>query len=246
MRRKSKVKSNSFGRPVSKWYNRTHMRNISFANGEFYHVYNRGTDKRIVFSDESDVDRFMQSMEVFNTIEPIGSILQLGNRTSKQKSEKVDEGRLVNFVAYCLNPNHYHFILEQLVDDGVSMFMKRIGGGYTKYFNEKYKRSGVLFQGRYKVIHIDSNEYLLHSSAYVNLNDRVHQPGNRTSKSIKSRSSWREYTGESKSNFCNKDIILGQYKKKDGYNNFALSSLGDILKRRAQNRDNTDVFAEEL
>ncbi|MFZ2303461.1 MAG: transposase [Minisyncoccia bacterium] len=229
------------------------MRNISFANGEFYHVYNRGTDKRTVFSDESDVDRFMQSMEEFNTVEPIGSIFENsfkkqkpGNPTSKSKSEKVKEKRLVNFVAYCLNPNHYHFILEQLVDDGVSMFMKRLGGGYTKYFNEKHKRSGVLFQGKYKAVHIDSNEYLLHSSAYVNLNDRVHQLGNPTSKLVKSRTSWGEYIGEAESNFCNKDIILEQYKNIREYKKFALSTLNDILNRRAASRDNTDIFAEEL
>lgn len=231
------------------------MRNISFANGEFYHVYNRGTDKRAVFSDESDVDRFMQSVEEFNTVEPIGSIFensfnkkhQLGNPTSKSKHGEANERRLVNIVAFCLNPNHYHFILEQLVDDGVSMFMKRLGGGYTKYFNEKHKRSGVLFQGKYKAVHIDSNEYLLHSSAYVNLNDRVHQLGNPTSKlTVKSRSSWGEYTGESKSNFCSMGIILEQYKNIGEYKKFALSSLSDIIKRRAQNRDNTDIFAEEI
>lgn len=227
------------------------MRNISFANGEFYHVYNRGTDKRPVFFDESDVDRFMQSMEEFNTVVPIGSIFensfnkkhQPGNSTSKQKSGKAKEERLVNFVAYCLNSNHNHFILEQLVDDGVSMFMKRLGGGYTKYFNEKHMRSGVLFQGKYKAVHIDSNTYLLHSSAYVNLNDQL---GNPTSKLVKSRSSWGEYIGESKSNFCSKDIILEQYKNNTEYKKFALSSLNDILIRRAENRDNTDIFAEEL
>ncbi|MBI5798617.1 MAG: transposase [Candidatus Yonathbacteria bacterium] len=230
------------------------MRNIVFSNGEFYHVYNRGTDKRAVFSDESDLNRFMQSMEEFNTVEPIGSIFensfskkhQLGNPTSKLWQGGVNEEKLVNFVAFCLNPNHYHFILEQLVDGGVSMFMKRLGGGYTKYFNEKHKRSGVLFQGKYKAVHVDSNEYLLHSSVYVNLNDRVHQLGNPTSKLVKSRSSWEEYIGESKNNFCSKDIILEQYKNIGEYKKFALSSLEDILKRRAANRDNTDVFAEEL
>ena len=233
---------------------RAHMRNISFANGEFYHVYNRGTDKRVVFSDKSDMDRFVQSMEEFNSVEPIGSIFensfikkhQLGNPTSKSRDGKDKEKRLVNFVAFCINPNHYHFILEQLVDDGISMFMKRLGGGYTKYFNEKHKRSGVLFQGKYKAIHIDSNEYLLHSSAYVNLNDRVHQLGNPTSKQVKSRSSWGEYIGESKSNFCDKSIVLGQYKNMGEYKKFAQSSLEDILKRRAANSDNTDIFAEEL
>ena len=212
------------------------MRNISFANGEFYHVYNRGVDKRVVFSDKSDMDRFVQSMEEFNVIEPIGSIYEnsfkknkLGNPTSKLAEE---EEKLVNFVAFCVNPNHYHFLLEQLVDGGVSMFMKRLGGGYTKYFNEKNKRTGVLFQGKYKATHIDSNEYLLHVSAYVNLNDRVHQLGNPTSKLVKSQSSWGEYMRESKSNFCSKNIILEQFKNIKEYQRFAESSLENILERR--------------
>ncbi len=212
------------------------MRNISFANGEFYHVYNRGVDKRVVFSDKSDMDRFVQSMEEFNVIEPIGSIYEnsfkknkLGNPTSKL-AEK--EEKLVNFIAFCVNPNHYHFLLEQLVDGGVSMFMKRLGGGYTKYFNEKNKRTGVLFQGKYKATHIDSNEYLLHVSAYVNLNDRVHQLGNPTSKLVKSQSSWGEYMRESKSNFCSKNIILEQFKNIKEYQRFAESSLENILERR--------------
>ena len=230
------------------------MSNTPFAVGEFYHVYNRGTDKRLVFTDESDLDRFIQSMEEFNTVEPIGSIFensfrknQLGTPRSKSDAKDGENGRLVKFVAYCLNPNHYHFLLEQLVDNGVSLFMQKLGGGYTKYYNEKYKRSGVLFQGKYKAIHVDSNEYLLHVSVYVNLNNRIHQLGTPRSKlEVKSRSSWKEYTGESGNNRCDKGIILEQFKNNQAYEKFAMSSLDDILKRRAANRDNTDVFLEEV
>lgn len=225
------------------------MRNILFATGEFYHVYNRGTDKRIVFSDEYDMGRFIQSMKEFNTVDPIGSIYEnsfkknkFGNPTSKLKGEK----ELVRFVAFCVNPNHYHFLLEQLVDNGVSMFMKRLGGGYTKYFNEKHKRSGVLFQGKFKAIHIDSNEYLLHVSAYVNLNDRVHQLGNPTSKLVKSRSSWGEYTVESKSDFCSKGIILDQFKNTQEYQRFAKSSLEGTLERKANMKEMERYLLEEF
>ena len=205
------------------------MRKVPFENGEFYHVYNRGVDKRNIFSDQNDITRFLQSMDEFNTLEPIGSIYensfvknQLGNPTSK----------LVNFICYCINPNHFHFILEQVADNGISNFMKRMSGGYAKYFNEKYKRSGALFQGRFKAIHIDSNPYLLHVSAYVNLNDRVHTYplGNPTSKLV--RSSWDEYTTKGSENFCKKDIILGQFEDPKEYNQFARESLQGIIERR--------------
>lgn len=208
------------------------MRRTEFVNGEYYHIFNRGVDKRIVFLEQWDMERFLQSMSEFNTIDPIGSIYEnsfrkdpLGNEVSKLHREK-----LVEFVCYCLNPNHYHFILRQLVDKGIEKFMHRLGVGYTKYFNHKYQRSGVLFQGVFKSIHINTNEYLLHLSAYVNLNHRVHSLGNEVSKS-----SWAEYTAVKPSaddNFCNKEIILSQFKNPDEYRSFAENSLVEIKNRK--------------
>ena len=104
---------------------------MTFANGEFYHIYNRGVDKRSIFEDTYDLDRFFQSMKEFNSVVPIGSIYEnsfnrLGGKTAKSvvRSEK-----LVEFVCYCLNINHYHFIIEQVVEGGISEFMRRLGGG---------------------------------------------------------------------------------------------------------------------
>ncbi len=213
------------------------MRKIPFVPGEHYHAYNRGTDKRIIFSTQNDVDRFIQSMEEFNVVEPIGSIYEnsfiknkLGNETSKSgKNNK----KLVNIIAYCLNPNHFHLILEEVTDSGISNFMKRLGGGYTKYYNAKQKRSGCLFQGVFKSVHIDSNKYLLHLSVYVNLNDRVHQLGNETSRLVKSKSSWAEYTNPaSKEQVCKKDIILEQFKNIEDYKKYAIDTLKGMIDRK--------------
>ena len=228
------------------------MRKTRFVNGEIYHVYNRGTDKRIIFSDNEDVERFIQSMEEFNVIEPIGSIYEnsfilKSNHVTVLKSQGKKE-KLVNFIAYCLNPNHYHFLLEQVADRGIEKFMQRLGNGYTKYFNNKNKRSGVLFQGKFKSVHIDSNEYLLHVSAYVNLNNRVHKLGHRMSKLeiVKSRSSWGEYMGDNKlgNGFCKKDIILGQFKNVDDYRNFAEHSLKFTLSHRGKDDIATPFLLE--
>jgi len=210
------------------------MRKVELANNEHYHIFNRGVDKRKIFQETEDLLRFFQSMDEFNAINPIDSIYvnsfrQL--RSSTPKSEK-----LVNFLCYCLNPNHYHFILEQLVDKGIEKFMHRLGTGFTNYFNEKYNRSGSLFQGRYKAIHINSDEYLLHLSAYINLNSSVHQLRSSTPKL--SKSSWGEYIDnnqdkqDNQNAFCEKDIILGQFNNPLEYKKFAKSSLKDIKERK--------------
>ncbi len=141
---------------------------ISVVTGEKYHVYNRGVDKRVIFKNKKDYLRFYQSLEVFNAIEPSHNYEAAKNKT------RTDSDRLVQIYAYSLLPNHFHFIIEQLTDGGISEFMKRIQGGYTSYFNEYNQRSGSLFQGRYKRVHIDSDEYYQYLFAYVNENHYVH------------------------------------------------------------------------
>lgn len=212
-------------------------RKVNFATGEFYHIYNRGVDKRSIFSNTDDMKRFFQSMEEFNVEKAIGSIYensflkvnQLGGETSK----------LVNFVCYCLNRNHYHFILEQVLDGGIEKFMQRFGTGYTMYFNNKYERTGSLFQGIFKSSHINSNEYLLHVSAYVNLNNHVHKIDNDSS-----WNSWGEYTTKDKNNFCKKNIILEQFNNSDEYKRFAENSLVDILRRKENEKEVENLLLE--
>src|SRR3989338_5941081 len=215
------------------YYN--YMRNIKFAIKEFYHIYNRGVDKRNIFMNSDDVNRFLFCMLVFNTEDPVGSIyLNFLEKKRKQKlrsSAPHKSKKLVNFVAYCLNQNHYHFILEPLVEDGVQKFMHKLSTGYTNFFNEKYKRSGSLFQGKYKAIHVSSNEYLLYLSVYVNCNYKVHRGLNKKWMSGLSISSFREYVGKVKKPFCFKDIILEQFGSLREYENYCGSTLSIILEK---------------
>lgn len=222
-------------------------RRKAFANGEFYHVYNRGVDKRTIFEDPYDLRRFFQSMVEFNTIAPIGSIYE-NSFSAAEDAPPLTKKRLVNIVAYCLNPNHFHLILEQVSDGGVSEFMKRLGGGYTMYFNNKHARSGVLFQGVFKSVHIETNEYLLHLSAYVNLNDCVHQLklGGETSKLVASLSSWEEYAKESIRGICQKTVVISQFASSQEYEKFALSSLKSIQKRKSEDRELMSLLFEDL
>jgi len=196
------------------------MRKVPFVEDEYYHIYNRGVDKRSIFKDRKDLERFFQSIKEFNSVKPIGSIFE--NSFNKEKTPE----KLVEIVCYCLNPNHFHFVLRQLVENGISEFMKRLGG-YTWYFNNRHKRNGALFQGKFKSSHINSNEYLLHVSAYVNLNNRFKGKSH-----LLSKSSWDEYVGEENDYICNSDIVLGQFKTPKAYKKFALSSLEGILERK--------------
>ncbi len=212
------------------------MRKVPLVEKEFYHIYNRGVDKRDILLDKYDLDRFLKGMEEFNVIKPIGSIYENRVRNHGRQASTVAQAQkqdtpLVNFIAYGVNRNHFHFILEQVAERGIEKFMHRLGTGHSKYFNTRHKRSGALFQGKFKAKLINSNEYLLHLSVYVNLNDRVHSRGRLAS--TLSRTSWDEYIKDDcVDDFCKKDIILGQFKNKKGYRKFAESSLDDIIERK--------------
>jgi len=150
------------------------MPRLTFENDCFYHVYNRGADKRRIFQEQGDYQRFIHDLFEFNDESVAINILRRfnpkteGSPTSYQirKPRKL----LVDIVSFCLMPNHYHLLLKQRKDHGISKFIQKLGTGYTHYFNQKYERSGVLFQGKFKAIHITSDEYLTHLSRYIHLN----------------------------------------------------------------------------
>ena len=198
----------------------------NFYTNEYYHIYNRGNNKRNVFLESLDFSRFMDSIIQFNSEEPIGSIYQ---NSFRDKSLRSSTPKLVEIICYCLNPNHFHLLLKQLVNKGISKFMHRLGTGYTNKFNLKYDGSGSLFQGRYKAIHINSNGYLLHLSSYINLNYKVHGL-----ESSVSRSSWEEFINNKDSDYkiSTNEIILAQFKNKREYEKFALESLSTIRQKR--------------
>ena len=212
------------------------MRRSAFVAGEYFHIYNRGVEKRDIFSDRNDIFRFRQSMIEFNCIDPIGSLYENSFISAKGKRKNA---KLVDVIAYCLNQNHYHFILQNLEPNGISEFMKRVGGGYTNYFNSKYKRSGVLFQGKFKSIHINSNRYLLYLSAYVNLNYKIHKKENGLW-----LSSWQEFISNSKEPLRNKSIILDQFKNSEEYKIFAEECLLDMIERKERFKEMEGLLFE--
>lgn len=144
------------------------IRTTNFAEGEFYHIYNRGTDKRPLYQSEGDYQRFMGLMFVSNSSAGVNYREIANSHESVYLYQKEDP--LVAIGAYCLMPNHFHILLTPLVDDGVSLFMRKLGTSYSMYFNKKYERTGTLFEGKFKAKHAATDEYLKYLYAYIHLN----------------------------------------------------------------------------
>ncbi|OGZ44910.1 MAG: hypothetical protein A3C84_00985 [Candidatus Ryanbacteria bacterium RIFCSPHIGHO2_02_FULL_48_12] len=130
--------------------------------GQIYHVFNRGVDKRSIFLEEEDYLRFIRSLCDFN--DTIPTEVRLPENTAKKREH------LVQILAFCLMPNHFHLMLQQDTEQGVTEFMRKLGTGYTNYFNKKYNRSGALFQGKYKVVHIAEEAHFLYLPFYIHVN----------------------------------------------------------------------------
>ncbi|MEK7542093.1 MAG: transposase [Patescibacteria group bacterium] len=156
------------------------MRKVRFAQNCVYHIYNRGVEKRDIFLKDGDRWRFLQGLFLFNDKKSTANLLwrierenqgKINFRILREFVEKNSANRkpLVRIMADCLMLNHYHLILEELVDGGITKFMHKLGTGYTMYFNKKYERVGGLFQGTFKAVLVDNDEYLRNLIAYINV-----------------------------------------------------------------------------
>ncbi len=143
----------------------------------YYHIYNRGVEKRSIFNEERDRWRFLQALALFNNRESYERTLwNLQNREegANMKSlkgflSKQERDPLVKIIADCLMDNHYHLLVKEVAEDGMAKFMQKLGTGYTMYFNKKYDREGALFQGNYKSVRVDNDKYLHYLLVYINL-----------------------------------------------------------------------------
>ncbi len=141
-------------------------RKVIFTVGEYYHLYNRGILKTPIFLDESDKERFIKLLFVCNSDKSVIFRLVQGSPLYE-----IDIGNtLVDIGAYCLMPNHFHILIREKVENGLSIFMGKLSTAYAMYFNTKYERKGILFEGRFNAKHIDTNEYLNWVFSYIHLN----------------------------------------------------------------------------
>lgn len=149
------------------------MRNIEFVNGEFYHIYNRGVLKNNIFADSGDYTRFIHYLYVFNNnskVRHIARMLKENGQDGQGPALTIIGELLVDIVCWCLMPNHFHLVLKQRIDSGIRKFMHKVETGHAMSFNKKYNRSGVLYEGRFKAILIEKDEYLTHLFRYIHLN----------------------------------------------------------------------------
>lgn len=169
-----------------------------------------------IFKNSYNFQRFLKTMLYYEVLgpKPRFSLFTPTNNlldTSKQ---------IVEIVCYCLMPNHFHFLVKQLIDGGITEFISKLSNSYTKYFNIKYRRVGPLLQGEFKSVLVESNEQLLHLSRYIHLNPLV----SGLVKDLKDYpwSSYPEYIGLSAQKICAKEIILNQFKSSKDYQRFVL------------------------
>jgi putative transposase len=147
------------------------MRKVALIDKEFYHIYNRGVDKRKTFASENDYARFKYNLYLSNSNKSfnVSDIIKcIGKRDTIFSLPR--ENELVTIHAYVIMPNHFHLLLSQKKENGVSLFMQKLSTAYTMYFNKKNNRSGSLFQGTFKSIHVDSDRYLMYLFAYIHAN----------------------------------------------------------------------------
>ena len=151
------------------------MRNIRFVNEGIYHVYNRSVEKREIFVDDQDRFRFIHDLFEFNDEAPAVNFyykrpLLQSYETKSHKIEQQKRKLLVEILAFVVMPNHFHLLLRQIKENGISNFMHKLGTGYTMYFNQKYERAGSLFQGTYKAILVNQEAHFIHLPYYIHFN----------------------------------------------------------------------------
>jgi putative transposase len=153
-------------------------RKVPLIEGEHFHIYNRGVDKRDIFLDSHDYNRFLMLMYLCNSSKPV-DIRSLFNK-GRSFVEVFDipvGSKIVDVGAWVLMPNHFHMVLKSNIDNGITDFFKKLCTGYSLYFNKKHDRSGSLFQGRFKSQHVENDEYLKYLFSYVHLNPVKLIPG---------------------------------------------------------------------
>ena len=144
-------------------------------NGEIYHIVMRGTEGRIIFPKEENYIRFIHDLFEFNDEEATLSTYRIHLQTNTTRSDPVILERrkrklLVEILAFCLMPNHFHLLLRQLKNQGISHFMQKLNGGYATYINKKYERQGHLFQGKFRAVHIKNEEQFKNGFVYIHVN----------------------------------------------------------------------------
>ena len=198
------------------------IRKMSFVEGEYYHLYNRGNSKQKIFHDEEDYQRFISLLYVSNTSDRFNLYnLELALKFNVYNLER--NNLLVSIGAYCLMPNHFHILIKENIEGGISKFMQKLSTAYSMYYNKKYERTGSLFEGKFKSQYLDTHNYLKYIYSYIHLNPIKLIQKDWKEKGIKNRkdavdylnnykySSYLDFTGEKRQQ--NKILNINAFPK---------------------------------
>ena len=210
-----------------------------FASGEFYHVFNRGVEKRTTFLDKRYYERFIETLNFYKNRDP-KTRFSFRNRLQKNNES---ENPLVEIVAFCLMPNHFHLLLKQVEEKGITTFLSKVTNSYTKYFNTKQNRVGPLFQGSFKAVRVEDDEQLIHLTRYIHLNPLIDY----LVKNLNNYpySSYNQYLG-SQPGICQTDQIMNFFKNPSSLENFTLDQeeYGRSIKKLERLKIDEDVSAQ--
>lgn len=205
-------------------------RKLVFANDEIYHIFNRGVEKRPVFTNKRELDRAIQTLDFYrfaNLPLRLSKFLTLPQEEKLKFIQNInkDYEKLIEIICYCLMPNHFHFLLKQKQEKGISIFAANLTNSYTKYFNTRHERIGPLFEGTFKAVHIESDEQFVHVSRYIHLNPVSSFLIEPEELETYEASSYLEYMGLSSRNITNKEIVLDLFPSKEKYKQFVLDQV---------------------
>ncbi len=208
------------------------MRKVKITVGEYYHIYNRGNNKQDIFLDNGDRIRFIFLILYFQSsinFTQIGRSVALYIKRSVfgvpvKRLKRLIENRYVELISFTLMPNHFHLIVHEFKENGISQYMQRVLNAYTKYFNTKHEKSGHLFQGPFQIVHIENNEQLLHLSAYIHRNQREIKQWKDNEHQFP-WSSYKDYViGNRWGELLKQQIITEQFSSPQEYRNFVDTS----------------------
>ena len=201
-------------------------RKIPLVIGEYYHIFNRGVACAPTFIEKKDYKQATASLSYYKEVKPLMKFsrfkkLSLSEKDSILKNAK-DANKLVELICYCFMPNHFHLLVRQITENGISIFLSRFTNSYTKYFNTKNSRVGPLFQGTYKSVHIETTNQLLHVSRYIHLNPLTSFVISEKDFLFYPWSSLRDFI-DGKDTFVNPNPVLSEFSSSKKYLEFVLN-----------------------
>jgi putative transposase len=201
-----------------------------YGAGGYYHIYNRGVEKRNIFLDDQDFKVFLGYIKVYLEKDTLqGQALQEHVPPSKKLKNYNDQ---IQLLAYCLMPNHFHFFVKQNTDRGIAEFMQSLVLKYVLYFNKKYKRVGSLFQGRYKSVLVTNDDQYTYITKYIHRNPLDILPARPGLAGLDNYkySSYGNYLGQFKQSWVKTEDVLSYFSKNNPRNSYRafVEETGDI------------------